>query len=230
MKTERQKILDKISKLLAMSEERGASTAEALIALGKAQELMRAHSIAESELEGELEGENVDRSIGRTDIHTNRQRKTVDSYIRVVLQKVCNVRIVFSSSWNERQEKVLTYAMFGSLVDCQYGEKLYSLLRTATLAGFMEFCIQNKRKPTEGNKNSYFSGLKDGFLSACEKADIKAFSEASLSARQSYGLVVIDQTKAITSVGSREFSKHKVNTFSKHKVNTNKPSKTSKTK
>jgi len=184
-------ILDKIRKLLRLADtSRGATENEAKVALAKAQELMTRHNIDSALLRmerGETGGGSFTVNKGKVDLP--KTLNPADLMILSLLQSHFNVKTILMPSGKGTPVDII-----GAAADIDFAIYAFNYLRQTFFRCWNEF----KRTRTNPDKASYYRGLRDGLNAELKAAKERAEQAYAADQRQAYGLVVVDQTAAIT--------------------------------
>ncbi len=184
-------ILDKIRKLLRLADtSRGATENEAKVALAKAQELMTRHNIDSALLRmerGESGGGSFTVDKGNLDLP--KTLNPADLMILSLLQSHFNVKTILMPG-----SKGTPVDIICAPADIDFAIFAFNYLRQTFFRCWNEF----KRTRTNPDKASYYRGLRDGLNAELKAAKQRAEESYATDQRQTYGLVVVDQTAAIT--------------------------------
>jgi hypothetical protein len=184
-------ILDKIRKLLRLADtSRGATENEAKVALAKAQELMTRHNIDSALLRmerGETDGSSFTVDKGNLDLP--KTLNPADLMILSLLQSHFNVKTILMPSGKGTPVDII-----GAPADIDFAIFAFNYLRQTFFRCWNEF----KRTHANPDKASYYRGLRDGLNTELKSAKQRAEESYATDQRQTYGLVVVDQTAAIT--------------------------------
>ncbi len=184
-------ILDKIRKLLRLADtSRGATENEAKVALSKAQELMTRHNIDSALLRmerGESGGGSFTVDKGNLDLP--KTLNPADLMILSLLQSHFNVKTILMSGGRGTAVDII-----GAPADIDFAIYAFNYLRQTFFRCWNEF----KRTRTNPDKASYYRGLRDGLNAELKAAKDRTEQSYGDDQRQAYGLVVVDQTAAIT--------------------------------
>jgi hypothetical protein len=193
-------ILDKIRKLLRLADtSRGATENEAKVALAKAQELMTRHNIDSALLRmerGETGGGSFTVDKGKVDLP--KTLNPADLMILSLLQSHFNVKTILMPS-----SKGTPVDIIGAAADIDFAIFAFNYLRQTFFRCWNEF----KRTRTNPDKASYYRGLRDGLNAELKAAKQRAEESYATDQRQTYGLVVVDQTAAITRFVEENYGK-----------------------
>src|SRR6266487_4224398 len=123
------KLLEKIRALFRLADKtRGASAAEADLAMEKAQMLMTKYGIEQVTVEeiGAEAREARAFNIHQRYVNTGRPRWPEDQYIRRILMAVFNVRVIWSTHYTRtkagRSKECVSYLLVGEPHDTEIGE------------------------------------------------------------------------------------------------------------
>jgi hypothetical protein len=214
---EENKMLEKIRALFRLADvARGASQAEAELAMEKAQLLMTKHGIKQIEVEqqGKDAREAKQFNVHQRTFKTGRQEHADDRFIARILRECFNVRIVWSSyhevvpGWitdpwtkekvpHKRVKSRLTYLIFGEPQDTEIAEMVIQELHEIMWRLYRAYLKDEGIAHNAVLYNSFFSGVKDGFIAAAHRGQNQAFREAGSAATDMYALVIVDKAKAI---------------------------------
>jgi hypothetical protein len=204
MKTDTNKsqsdILDKIHKLLRLADRsRGSTENEAKVALSKAQELMTRHNIDSALLRME-QGETGSASftVNKTKIDLPKTLNPADMMILSLLQQHFNVKAILMPSGSGTPVDII-----GAAADIDFAIYAFNYLRQTFFRCWNEF----KRTITNPDKASYYRGLRDGINAELKAAKQRAEQAYATDQRQAYGLVLVDQTAAITRYVDEHYGK-----------------------
>ncbi len=193
-------ILDKIRKLLRLADtSRGATENEAKVALAKAQELMTRHNIDSALLRmerGETGGGSFTVNKGKVDLP--KTLNPADLMILSLLQSHFNVKTILMPSGKGTPVDII-----GAAADIDFAIYAFNYLRQTFFRCWNEF----KRTRTNPDKASYYRGLRDGLNAELKAAKERAEQAYAADQRQAYGLVVVDQTAAITRFVEENYGK-----------------------
>ena len=193
-------ILDKIRKLLRLADtSRGATENEAKVALAKAQELMTRHNIDSALLRmerGETGGGSFTVNKGKVDLP--KTLNPADLMILSLLQSHFNVKTILMPSGKGTPVDII-----GAAADIDLAIYACNYLRQTFFRCWNEF----KRTRTNPDKASYYRGLRDGLNAELKAAKERAEQAYAADQRQAYGLVVVDQTAAITRFVEENYGK-----------------------
>jgi len=195
-------IIEKIRKLLRLADPtRGASEAEAELAMQRAQELMTQHNISLAAVgneDGEVPAAFV---VGKDVYQTGRRKMDIDQYTSWVLKEVLEIKVAWmkyvdkdaKGKWCQRH----AYILIGGENEREYAKLLIEMLCSAMTVGLSKYLKDRGTKWTSPVANSYYRGVHDGFIRAAKEGRNKAVDAAPEAARNSYALAVIDKKKAI---------------------------------
>ena len=193
-------ILDKIRKLLRLADtSRGATENEAKVAMAKAQELMTRHNIDSALLRmerGESGGESFTVDKGNLDLP--KTLNPADLMILSLLQSHFNVKTILMPSGKGTPVDII-----GAPADIDFAIFAFNYLRQTFFRCWNEF----KRTHANPDKASYYRGLRDGLNTELKSAKQRAEQSYAADQRQTYGLVVVDQTAAITRFVEENYGK-----------------------
>lgn len=210
-------MLEKIRALFRLADvARGASQAEAELAMEKAQLLMTKFGIKQVEVE--QQGKDA-REARQFNVHqrvfkTGRQEHADDRFIARILRECFNVKIVWSSyhevvdGWvtdpwtkeklpHKRVKSRLTYLIFGEPNDTEIAEMVIQELHEIMWQLYRSYLKDEGIAHNAILYNSFFQGVHDGFIAAAQRGQNQAFKEAGESASNLYAIVIVDKAKAI---------------------------------
>lgn len=213
----KEKLLEKIRALFRLADKaRGASPAEAELAMEKALLLMTKHGIDKIEVEqkGAEAKEARSFNVNQYYFRTGRQRHADDAFIATILRECFNVRIIWSSynevvdgwyenPWTKEKEprkrikERLTYIIVGEPEDIEVAkiviEELHSIMWHLYRAYLKDEGLPHKNFVFQ----SYFNGIQDGFIKAAERGKQQAMNAASPNSANQYAIVLVDKAQAI---------------------------------
>lgn len=213
----KEKLLEKIRALFRLADvARGASQAEAELAMEKAQMLMAKHGI--EQIEVEEKGEQV-REARKFNVHerrfkTGRQRHADDQFIGHILRECFNVRNIWSTyteivkgwttdPWTKekcatnRFKTRLTYILVGEPEDTEIAEMVVQELHTIMWNLYRAYLVDQGIAHNAILYNSYFKGVEDGFIAAAKRGQQQAFATSAKASVDQYALVLVGKSEAI---------------------------------
>ena len=193
-------ILDKIRKLLRLADRsRGSTENEAKVALAKAQELMTRHNI-DSVLFRMEHGESATASfkVDKGKVDLPKTLNPADLLILSLLQSHFNVRTILMPGGRGTPVDII-----GAPEDVDFAIYAFNFLRETFFRCWNEF----KRTRTNPDKASYYRGLRDGINIELKAAKQRAEESYATDQQQTYALVVVDQTAAISRYVDEHYGK-----------------------
>ncbi|MCX6877907.1 MAG: DUF2786 domain-containing protein [Verrucomicrobia bacterium] len=193
-------ILDKIRKLLRLADRsRGSTENEAKVALAKAQELMTRHNI-DSVLfrmeHGEAGSPSFKVDKGKVDLP--KALNPADFMILSLLQSHFNVRCILTHTKTATPVDII-----GAPEDVDFAIFAFNYLRQTFFRCWNEF----KKTAWNPDKASYYRGLRDGINTELKAAKQRAEESYATDQQQTYALVVVDQTAAISRYVDEHYGK-----------------------
>ena len=205
-------VLDKIRKLLRLADRsRGSTENEAKVALAKAQELMTRHNI-DSALFRMEHGESGGAAftVNKAKVDLPKTLNPADFMILSLLQTHFNVRTILM-----HDGKGTPVDIIGAPEDVDFAIFSFNYLRQTFFRCWNEF----KKTAWKPDKASYYRGLRDGINAELKAAKQRAEESYATGQRQTYALVVVDQTAAITRYVDEHYGKLRTRTHRTRSVN-----------
>ena len=193
-------ILDKIRKLLRLADRsRGSTENEAKVALSKAQELMTRHNI-DSVLFRMEHGESGTASfkVDKGKVDLPKTLNPADFMILSLLQSHFNVRCILTHTKTGTPVDII-----GAPEDVDFAIFAFNYLRQTFFRCWNEF----KKSAWNPDKASYYRGLRDGINTELKAAKQRAEESYATDQQQTYALVVVDQTAAISRYVDEHYGK-----------------------
>ncbi|MEI6607214.1 MAG: DUF2786 domain-containing protein [Verrucomicrobiota bacterium] len=193
-------ILDKIRKLLRLADRsRGSTENEAKVALAKAQELMTRHNI-DSVLFRMEQGESGTASfkVDKGKVDLPKTLNPADFMILSLLQSHFNVRCILTHTKTATPVDII-----GAPEDVDFAIFAFNYLRETFFRCWNEF----KKTAWKPDKASYYRGLRDGINIELKAAKQRAEESYATDQQQTYALVVVDQTAAISRYVDEHYGK-----------------------
>ena len=193
-------ILDKIRKLLRLADRsRGSTENEAKVALAKAQELMTRHNI-DSVLFRMEHGESGTASfkVDKGKVDLPKTLNPADFMILSLLQSHFNVRCILTHTKTATPVDII-----GAPEDVDFAIFAFNYLRQTFFRCWNEF----KKSAWNPDKASYYRGLRDGINTELKAAKQRAEESYATDQQQTYALVVVDQTAAISRYVDENYGK-----------------------
>ena len=193
-------ILDKIRKLLRLADRsRGSTENEAKVALSKAQELMTRHNI-DSVLFRMEHGESGTASfkVDKGKVDLPKTLNPADFMILSLLQSHFNVRCILTHTKTATPVDII-----GAPEDVDFAIFAFNYLRQTFFRCWNEF----KKSAWNPDKASYYRGLRDGINTELKAAKQRAEESYATDQQQTYALVVVDQTAAISRYVDEHYGK-----------------------
>jgi len=158
--TDKENILAKIQKLLALSSSPNQSEAE--VAMSKAQEMMVRYKLTMAEVAKANVITSKEEGYARETVETGKQRlHSYHDYIMNILQNFFFVKVVESSRFNyQTYKKEKIYYFLGKPTDIAIAKHTYQFLKNAFRSSW-----ENYRKNTGCHRSyshSYYRGMFDG--------------------------------------------------------------------
>lgn len=189
-------VLEKIKKLLALAT-RNTNQAEMESAMAKAIELATQHDIDLATVE--LAGQKVRREYIKENIPMGARLPVCGLYIRWILQKHFNVKVLVSGNRAYGRSMVLV----GTDTDIDTAKFVYDFLSER----FMSLW-QGHHKRTGcavQSRDSYFLGMHAGLDDKLERQRKTTEETIAPEVAQSYGLMVVSKTEELTNAVSKFF-------------------------
>jgi Protein of unknown function (DUF2786) len=198
------KLMEKIRALFRLADTtRGATKAEAELALQRAQELMTKHGIDQIDVEdiGESAREARAFNIHQRKYDTGRPRWVEDIFIAQILQQCFNVKVVWSRHYQKTRtgsfKECITYILIGEPTDTEIAvmacEELYPMMWGL----YRQYLTGEGLPNTNTFKQSFYRGIQDGFIAASNRGRDSAMAEAGVDKADRYAIVIVDKKKAI---------------------------------
>jgi hypothetical protein len=152
-KLKRKKIIEKVRALLAMTADRGASEAEAMMAAGKASELMEEYDLSYDDVQAELRDE-------KYGIRAKEFASGADTLHEINFASHAIARYFDCRSWlDTKKDGTIMLVFFGGLDDTAMAFDMILMLKSASEAAYKAFLRSDDADPrVSANK------LRKGFL------------------------------------------------------------------
>lgn len=151
---ERDKLIERIQKLLSRHQGAGATEAEAQTAMAMASRLMAEHNIAMSEVEGYEVG--AEQWV-EEETWSGKTRSNIAPYIVPILQKFFFVKMV----WKNNDDYSQSLRIFGTAENVETAKWVFGYLKSTYASLYLRY---RKEAGTTVSSVSYYQGLRDGFM------------------------------------------------------------------
>lgn len=165
---DREKLIDKVAKLMAKGKDAGVTEAEAQAFLAKAYQLMAENSVKEWEL-GLKEGKKTEYAAKVIYVHKRGSMTLRKKMIAALLIEFFNVKVLFVTAYPSKDIKV---EVFGTPKNVDTAAYMHEYLLRTYQNLFNDFRRRNRgmNVSVARVRNSFYAGVNAGFRAAMRKA------------------------------------------------------------
>lgn len=200
-------LLNKIKALLRLADpKRGASEAEAQLALSKAQELMTLHGIEQVHLgfdDEEVAKQNF--NFEKQTFKTGRQRYEQDAYIWRIIEQCFGVKML-QSSYSEYVKTKRHYGAYksrqawiilGTPLEVEIAKAVIEYLHPTMRRSCRDYIKRTGKQWSANIAYSHYAGITSGYITASEEGQKLARGQATKKDADAYALVLVSKKDAL---------------------------------